>query len=258
MKHFALIGHNIDYSLSPQIHSVIYEHIGVKATYKLISIAPDELENKVTSLKDLDGFNITKPHKEEIIQYCKKNNGGFDAVNTIKVDDNGDFIGNNTDYYGFYHHITNCIDLKGKRALVLGAGGVAKVVVPALVEAGASVFIYNRTYSTAQSLAEKFGAMAIENISDGKSDVVVNCTSVGLDGKQLAGEGLDLSGVELVYDTIYFETALLKKAKQCGANTTNGLKMLIYQAIKADEIFFDIEIADKDALADKIENILNE
>ena len=252
MKKFALLGHHIAYSLSPFIHNMVYAHMGVSAAYGLVSLEPDNFDSAVQSLFCLDGFNVTKPYKNRIVDFLDSvANPRFDAVNTVVIK-NARRIGYNTDYDGVLVALMQLADFRNKSVLVLGAGGVADSVVAALCSLKANAFIYNRTAAAAISLANKYG-VGVASDKKGQYDAVINCTSYGLNVGENIGEGLDLSNTQLVYDTIYFDTALLKMAKLKGVPIiANGLSMLVYQALTADELFFDTPIVDKEILAQKI------
>ncbi len=250
-KKFALFGADIEYSLSPAIHQAIYAHMGVTAQYGLISVKPDAFGPALSELFDLDGFNVTKPFKKRMIDFVDSVEGDWDSVNLV-VKRDGKRVGHNTDYYGFKRHFSQVADALDKRVLVLGAGGVAEIVVPYFVGEGADVFVYNRTPARAAGLCEHYGATRIADKS-GRYDIVVNCTSCGLNPGEDISDGIDFSETAVAYDLVYFETEFLKKARAAGvATVVNGLVMLIHQAIRADEIFFDTKIEGKEELCRKI------
>ena len=240
MTKFALLGHNISYSLSPVIHQALYAHYGVSATYELLSVAPDELRQTVETLKRAyAGFNVTKPYKIDILPYLDTDNSGIGSVNTVSVED-GRLTGYTTDGYGFMRHLQMCYGSPaGKRCIVLGAGGVARIIVPELVKAGADVCIYNRTAARGAELAAACGAHVF---TDEKPQLIVNCTSFGLQKGENPLPNVDLSRLEFAYDTIY-SPPVTDFMQTCAkvAPTENGLGMLILQAIKADEIFLKID-----------------
>ena len=251
MKHYALVGQNIEYSLSPKIHQMIYEHLGKEAEYKLISVAPEHFESILPQLFELDGFNVTKPYKNCITGYLDINMNGLGPVNTVMWYE-GQKFGYNTDYYGFNTSLVRLINPENLSALVLGAGGVADSVVRNLMKLGAQVYIYNRTPEKAETLAKTRGATAVLD-KRGKFDIVVNCSSCGLNPGENMGQGIDFSETKLAFDTIYTETEFLKAAKAGGAAlVSDGLDMLVYQAIYAAELFFEKDIEEIDALADSI------
>jgi len=251
MKKFALLGHQIQYSLSPEIHRAIYAHMGKDATYELFDVAPEEFNVKVPELfEKFDGFNVTKPYKNRIAPFLDINMSGTGAVNTVMWYE-GQKMGYNTDYYGFNMSLATKVNPEGKSALVLGAGGVADSVARNLVKMGAVTFIYSRTFSRAEELAKRFGATAVASPS-GKFDIVINCTPLGQNPGENAGEGMDFTATEFAFDTIYHETEFLKTAAAAGAKTLDGLEMLVYQAIFADELFFETDIDGFEELAETI------
>ena len=246
------MGDTIEYSLSPLVHSLIYAECGLNAEYSLCSVsgfAGFKTESK-RLLEEFDGFNVTKPFKREIASRLDSvNDNRFDAVNTVYKG-----VGYNTDYGGFLNHLTSIADLKGLSALVLGAGGVAEIAVYALKNLGLDVFVFNRTLEKAKSLAKKNGAMAALS-KMAKYDVVVNCTSVGLNAGENVASGMNFSKTLVAYDTIYFDTEFLKMAAAAGVkHVVNGLGMLIWQAVLANEIFFETTFLDKELLVEKILN----
>jgi len=246
MKKFALLGHNIDYSLSPKIHGMVFEYLGIKAEYSLLSIAPENLEKEKHKFLSLDGFNVTKPHKQSIIPFLDEvDNNCFGAVNTV-VKHPFTTKGYNTDYLGFYECLAtvhkecnfNKYDIKDKtNALVLGAGGVARVVINAL-KGYANVFIHNIIEKDAIDLAKEFNATAVCDKS-GPYDIVINCTSFGLNEGENIADGVDFSKTKYAFDAIYFDTEFIKAAnKKEVPFVENGLSMLVYQAIGANMKFF--------------------
>jgi len=256
-KKFALIGENIQYSLSPKIHKAVFDYYGIDADYELIDIKQGGLENTIQKLKSLDGFNITKPYKTEIIKYLDGLvSKDLDAVNTA-VNINGKWIGHNTDIYGFKKHITEIHDLKGKEVLVLGAGGVSYSVVEVLIELGAKIFIWNIIPDMAQELVNKYGISLVADKSKKSYYAVINCTSFGLNKGEDIGQDIDFKDTVLAYDVIYFDTDFLKTARQNAVRySDNGLKMLIYQAISADELFLNKQFDNTDKLVKIIQEEL--
>lgn len=249
-RKLALIGKDISYSLSPLIHGEIFREMGYDATYELFSVDKEDLPELVKKLKaEYVGFNITKPHKQNILPYLDDTD--LKSVNTVRVD--GDKLhGFSTDGYGFSR------DLKirfGEKvhgtALVLGAGGVARVIVEELKKLGFDVYIRNRTESKATELAAEFGLkVADESV---KPDLVVNCTSYGFNRGENPAIAFDETGhdhwvfndgrLKWMYDTIYSPPVTDFLASFPSAEGANGLGMLILQAIEADRIMcgFDID-----------------
>ena len=244
MKKFALLGHDIGYSLSPKIHDCIYRYFGTDASYTLLSVPREELPAAVDVLRSYDGFNVTKPYKLEILRYLDEDKSGIGTVNTV-VSDNGRLTGYTTDGFGFMRHFEMAYGSpRGRRCLVLGAGGVARIIVPELVAAGADVAVFNRTEARAAELAGEFGCSALRRAETAgyRPHIVVNCTSCGLKRGENPLPPIDKTELEFAYDTIY-SPPVTDFMKSCApvARTENGLGMLILQAIKADEYLLKID-----------------
>ncbi|MCL2375178.1 MAG: hypothetical protein FWC82_01440, partial [Firmicutes bacterium] len=206
-----------------------------------------------STLQYLDGFNVTKPHKKNILPFITSNES---AVNTV-VKNSHTHTGYNTDYDGFKLHVEELsTSLKGKTVLVLGAGGVAESIVPVLKQKGANVFVHSVFEEEAKEFAARH-SVEIALTNEGQYNVVVNATVLGLHKGENPAPKIDLSKTELVYDAIYFETDFLKMARESKVKfVENGLDMLIYQAIAADEYFLNIKIPDKKELKEVIKGKL--
>ena len=139
-KRFGLLGEALTYSLSPKIHQLFYEKLGIIATYELVEIPKDVFAGELTrvKLKKLDGFNVTIPYKEWIIPLLDDidlSAARIGAVNTV-INIDGDFKGYNTDYYGFMACIQELGIENRRRVTVLGSGGAARMAVVALGDLG--------------------------------------------------------------------------------------------------------------------------
>ena len=251
-KHFGLIGFPLGHTMSPFIQQKLFEISGVDAEYTLFSFPKEEFENYITDLKDLDGFNVTIPHKQNVIKYLAsldKNAQNFGAVNTVKAEKNG-LVGFNTDAFGFLSALEFAdLTLKGD-VLLYGYGGVARTIAFETIKAGCNLTICtrngmkNRAVPLADELEQKTGVrpriIAIEDINS-NYDLFINATPVGMypkvDESPLTSE--QLSFMESVFDTIYNpqETLLLKYAKDKNMPCSNGLAMLVYQAAQSQEIW---------------------
>ena len=244
MLKFCVLGGGISYTLSPVIHKTVFRTLGVDADYAVEDIPPAALDANVPRLlADYDGFNVTKPHKAAIIPYLTAKETPLGAVNVVKR--NGcNHIGHNTDLGGFTDDLAALAgDVRGLETLVLGAGGAAEAVVCGLTRAGAKVTVVNRTYAKALALASAFGARAAAGTEGLKPELIVNCTSVGNNGESALPRCLDTSALKYAYDLVYSpaRTAFMAECEIAGARTSNGLGMLIRQAILADEIFLGIK-----------------
>lgn len=257
-KTFAVIGDPIDHSLSPNIHSAAFRELNLDCSYIAYKIAKDELEEGIESLKKIkiDGFNVTIPHKVEMMKYLDKLDEScsiIGAVNTV-TNDNGILKGYNTDMDGFLEPFKkrnlNTINLK---ILLLGAGGAARAIVAGFAKKHAkSITIANRTLENANKISEfsnKIGLKAnpikIDEVSDTAKnyDVIVNATSIGLKNEPSVVSLDAINSKTIVYDIVYspINTDFIKKAKEKGAITIYGYEMLLGQASRAFQIWHGVE-----------------
>lgn len=250
---FAVIGDPIAHSISPEIHNRIFEKMDVDKAYMPLQIRPQDLQSAISLLRDnFKGFNVTIPHKQEIMKYLSiidKRAKAYGAVNTVKIED-GMLKGYNTDGLGFMKSLEQeNIALEDKNILLLGAGGAARVVAYELLHKGCRVTVANREEKRAQQLkaellestgSQRIDVCGIEEIQAGY-DCVVNATPLGMHPltEEMPIKEKALQGVGLVYDLVYNpdQTKLLKTAAKKGIKTINGFSMLFYQAIKAQEIW---------------------
>jgi shikimate dehydrogenase/3-dehydroquinate dehydratase type I len=244
-----ITGHPLEHTVSPAMHNASFRALRVPGMYFKLPAAPVELESVTEMMLDLDmrGINVTIPHKESIISLLDRLDMHaikVGAVNTI-TNDKGTLIGSNTDLYGVAKtfELAN-FDVKDKDVLVVGAGGASRAVCAYLSEVGAKVKITNRTNTKAASLADKFDnvtAVEFGTLTKGKYDAVINCTPVGMKGfpNELPLPIETIQKGMLVLDTIYnpVVTKLIEVAKEKGALAISGKDMLIYQAIKAFELW---------------------
>ena len=256
MKKFGLIGNKISYSLSPKVHGIIYSELGIDADYSLIEIPQGGIGERIGELKTFDGFNLAQPHKIAIGEFLTENNSPIGAVNTVK-NAGGNFYGYNTDVFGFSRDLDkNFGDLSGATVLIVGAGGMAEAAVFVMQEKGAEVYIKNRTEEKAEELCRKSGAMLFK--SGLSPDMIVNCSSAELFGGKVDLSGVATQNLKFAYDTVYKNTEFVSTLSAAGVKVASGLNMLIYQAVKAVEIFTDIVLQDDEIerLKDKIRSEL--
>ncbi len=257
-KTFAVIGDPIDHSLSPNIHSAAFRELNLDCSYIAYRIPKGELEEGVESLKKIkiDGFNVTIPHKIEMMKYLDKLDEScsiIGAVNTV-TNDNGVLKGYNTDMDGFLDPFKKRnLSMRNLKVLLLGAGGAARAIVAGFAKEHAqSITIANRTLENANNIAKfsnKIGLNAntvkLEEVADAAKnyDIVVNATSIGLKNEP---SPISLDGINsktIVYDIVYMpiNTDFLKKAKEKGAIVIYGYEMLLGQATRAFEIWHGME-----------------
>ena len=250
MKKFLVIGNPISHSLSPKLHNYWLKKNNINGTYDKEKLNSNDLEKLILRVKtnEIYGINVTVPFKKEIISYLDELSleaENTQSVNTIYLHDNK-VKGHNTDVDGFKLSLTNIkFDVKGKKILILGAGGVVPSIIFSLKKMKAlKIIISNRTKAKAEGLKDIFNDLSIVDWGEVPNfDMVINATSLGLDNKDQIN--LDFSKVEkgkLYYDVIYNpkETNFLKKAKGMGNRIENGKKMFIYQAAASFKIWHKI------------------
>lgn len=260
MKKFCLIGHPLGHSLSPQIHSRLFELSGESAEYTLVDIAPEELQSRFQMLGEYDGFNITIPHKMAIIGYCgelSEEARRYGSVNCVK---NGEIkLGCNTDCIGF----TKSIELLGasldSKVLLIGCGGVGRMMAIETAISGGELTI--AALKSDLPLVEKVieeirgqnpeahvrvamisgSAISAEDLQNEKFDLLINASPVGMfpktDRMPCTPDVLD--NVRFVFDAIYNprDTLLTKTAREKGCTAKSGMAMLVLQAVAAHEIW---------------------
>ena len=259
-KRIFLLGHPVGHSVSPAFQQAALEHCSIDALYAALDVPPSELAAAVQSLREPDvlGANVTVPHKEAVfplLDSVSEEARLIGAVNTIRNRD-GALEGHNTDAAGFMAALREQAGYEplGKSALILGAGGSARAVAVALAREGAaSVVIANRTVERGESLAgaiRELGvhaeAIALSPVAlreAVRSDLMVNCTSLGMSGGPGPGESPVAADLippyALVFDLVYNprETPLLRAAASVGARSLGGLPMLVYQGAAAFELW---------------------
>ncbi len=242
-----IVGWPVAHSRSPQLHGHWLNRYAIDGAYVPLPVPPERIGAALRALPALGfaGVNVTLPHKEAAARICDEVDAHarrIGAVNTIVVRDDGTLHGSNTDGYGFLESLRG--EIAGwtvpDAALVLGAGGAARGVIVALMDAGCrEVRICNRTYERAESLAAEFGGGCVacawgeRGDAVGGAGLVVNTTSLGMAGKPALDLPLGhLAGDAVVTDIVYtpLVTPLLAAAAARGARAVDGLGMLLHQA----------------------------
>ncbi|MBD3635142.1 MAG: shikimate dehydrogenase [Methylophaga sp.] len=247
---YAVIGNPISHSKSPLIHSEFAKQTEQDLEYTAIEVPQDALESSLSQLRDilkLKGINITVPFKEQAWQLVENQSNRAKragAINTLLFNDDGSMYGDNTDGVGLCRDLTdnNSIELRGKRILLLGAGGAARgVIEPLLGYDPLELFVANRTASKAHALADLFSDLGhirgggFEDIKP-SYDVVINATAASLQGEVPPLPDNLLADNAACYDMMYSDsdTAFISWAKQHGsAKAIDGLGMLVEQAAEA-------------------------
>jgi shikimate dehydrogenase len=257
-----LIGKDVSLSQSPEIHAFIAKHMGREITYEKVSIPEEQFESVMPKiLHTFDGFNVTIPYKIAVIPYLKDTVGAAKALQTVNtVDLYGK--GYSTDGAGFMLMLENeGVELKGKSVLLLGAGGASRAVALELLQGGAKVEVYSRTFSKVKELCDGLcGCTTDDNgVSGGKChlpsvvalkelplksyDIIINVTGVGMHqsvGVSPVGKEL-IALCNIAVDLIYRpkKSRFLELAEECGKRIINGKAMLFYQAYISDLIYFN-------------------
>ena len=247
---YLVIGNPIEHSLSPKIQNYWLKQKNIDASYDKVKLEAKDIKNFINDLRQqrVAGCNVTVPFKKQVIPFLDKLSSEANltqSVNTI-VFSNGNLIGHNTDIAGFYKAITSLnLNIKGKKIFILGAGGVVPSIIYALEKMEVkTITVSNRTRKRAEELNENFKNLKILDWGDvADFDVIINATSLGLNGEFL---NLDFSKVgknKLFYDVIYnpTETNFLKQGKELGYKTENGKLMFVYQAFEAFRLWHRIE-----------------
>ena len=250
MKKYLVIGNPIDHSLSPKLQNWWLKENNIDASYDKIKLENHEIKNLIQDIKQqkIAGCNVTIPFKKTIIPFLDKLSPEAEqtqSVNTITFD-NGDLVGHNTDIAGFNSAIKKLnFSIKGKKVLILGAGGVVPSIIFALKNMHVQeITISNRTKEKAENLKFLFDNLKIlewGTLTD--FHVVINATSLGLNNETINLDFSSLGKDKLFYDVIYNprETDFLKIGKQLGHQTENGKTMFVYQALEAFKLWHKIE-----------------
>ncbi len=267
---YAVLGHPVAHSLSPEIQNAFFELTGYNGVYYAFDVQPDELGEIIPFLKKyFCGFNLTIPFKEKIIPYLDyiddvaKKSG---SVNTVAVR-GGKLYGYSTDGTGLSGAFAKeGVTLNEKSVLLIGSGGVARAALFESLRNSCSVCIAARNKQAASVLAADaktfFGktvdVCALDEIN-GHYDIMINCTPVGMhpntEGIPVTEDTLEKCSI--VFDTVYSprNTKLLQTAKKLGKKTIGGINMLVLQGIASQEIWRSETFKDEEK--DKIIKMLS-
>ena len=250
MKKYLVIGNPISHSLSPRLHNYWLKQNNIDATYDKIRLEENGIKEIIQDIRKqkIAGCNVTVPFKKKVIPFLDSLSSEAEktqSVNTI-IFEKGNVIGQNTDIVGFDKAIKALnFNMKDKKILILGAGGVVPSIVFALKKMDIlEITISNRTKKKAENLKILFKNLNVVewgNLSE--FDVVINATSLGLNNETINLDFSSLGPDKLFYDVIYnpHETNFLKMGKQLGYKTENGKTMFIYQALEAFKLWHKIE-----------------
>ncbi len=246
----ALIGDPVEHSLSPIMHNTAFRHLGLNYVYLCLRVKAANLRTAVEGIKSLGlvGVNITIPHKVSVMKYLDEVDPTAEdigAINTV-VNREGVLTGYNTDGWGGLNALEEAgVVFRGKKVVLLGAGGAARALSFCIAPPADSLVILNRTeekaVDLASSLRRRFGTKirggvlhreVLSKELDG-ADLLINSTSVGMypRGEECLVDASLLNSKMTIFDIVYNprETRLLREAKRVGATTVGGLDMLVHQ-----------------------------
>jgi shikimate dehydrogenase len=240
------------------MHNAAFNALNLDYVFLAFKVKPTEVENAVNGMRALNirGLNVTMPHKTPILKFLDRTDLSAQIINSVNTILNRDnkLFGFNTDGVGALKALReNGVELKGRKVLLLGAGGAARAIAYTMAKEADELAVLNRSLKPAQELAKLLEKTANKKIISGSlspkeiqqnlqdSDVLINATSVGMKPKAeespVASKLLrpNLSVMDIVYNPI--ETKLAKDAKAAGAKVVSGVEMLIYQGAASFEIW---------------------
>ena len=249
MPRLAVLGHPVAHSLSPVMHTAALKEMGLAGewSYEAIDVAPEEFSRTVEGLPEggFEGVNVTIPHKEAALEIADDPSDtarAIGAANTLSFG-GGRIAAENTDASGLIAALPE--SPRGHRALVLGAGGAARAAAWALADAGAAVWVWNRTHRKTERLARDLRVRPVEPeathraLQISRFEIIVNATSVGLEPS--SREGADLKALHLdadsfgeghlLVDLVYAssDTELVRAAREGGSRVIDGRDVLVHQ-----------------------------
>ena len=253
-----VIGDPIEHTLSPIMHNAAFNTLKLDYSFLAFKVKPAELENAANGMRALNirGLNITMPHKSAILKFLDRVDLSAQIINSVNtvLNKESKLFGFNTDGVGALKALReNGVELKGRKVLLLGAGGAARAIAYSMAKEADELAVLNRTLKPAQDLAKLLEKLANKKIFAGSlspkeiqqnlqdSDILINATSIGMKPKveesPVAPKLLrpNLAVMDIVYNPI--ETKLAKEAHAAGAKVVSGVEMLIYQGAASFEIW---------------------
>ena len=249
-----LIGHPVEHSFSPPMHNAAFEKLDMDYAYVAFDVNPNNLENAIKGAEALNikGFNVTIPHKIDVMNYLDEIDEVAQLIGAVNTIDFKNLKGYNTDGIGAIRAIEEVTSIKNKNVLIAGAGGASRAISFYIAKYGASTLkILNRNVEKAQKLANDISnsglidyvfSDSINNMDLSDVDILINTTPVGMhpniDDVPIA-QARDMHEDLVVFDAVYNpnETGLLKQAIEADAKPVYGIKMLLYQGAESFEIW---------------------
>ena len=267
-----LIGHPVEHSFSPPMHNAAFQSLEMDYAYVAFDVEPQNVGEAIKGADSLNikGFNVTIPHKIEVMQYLDELDEVAELIGAVNTIDFKDLKGYNTDGIGAVRAIEEVTSIKNKDVVVAGAGGASRAISFYLAKFGASsITILNRNVDKAQSLAgdvlasDLIGDVESGSISEitkhlADADILVDTTPVGMDphiNDEPIATAYDMHEDLVVFDAVYNpnETVLIKEAIKAGAKPVYGIKMLLYQGAESFKIW-----TGRDAPIDVMQKALND
>lgn len=244
---YCVIGNPVSHSMSPSVHNLAFWLSGLNAVYTAFQVV--DIEAAVSGIRGLGirGASVTIPHKQDIMGCLDHVDGialEMGAVNTV-VNRDGKLYGYNTDVTGAIASIKEKTEIRGKRVVVLGAGGAARAVGFGVRKEGARLTICNRSHEKGERLAESLSSkfLPLSSFHGDECDILINTTSVGMSPEIMHTpvKGELLHGGMVVMDIVYnpLKTRLLQEAEACGATVIDGVSMFVYQAAEQFRLWTD-------------------
>ena len=253
-----VIGYPIGHSRSPKLHGYWLRRYGIRGAYVAMQVSEEDLGDVLRIMPRMGfvGCNVTLPYKVAVMEHADQISDRailIGAANTLIFREDGSIYADNTDGYGFIENLRHGApdwDPKAGPCALLGAGGAARAIIVALADAGVpEILLSNRTRPKAEALKAEFGKRitVVDWVQAGNmlddAATLVNTTSLGMEGQPELRVPLDgLRPDTVVTDIVYqpLETELLRKARQRGCRTVDGLGMLLYQAVPGFERWFGL------------------
>ena len=242
-KVFGVVGNPVKQSKGVLVHNPLFQRARQNAVY--CRFQTSDIEKFMMYLvPHLNGFSVTLPHKQSVMKYLDEVDAtarAIGAVNTV-IRRGKKLVGTNTDAPGALDAVERIVKVKGKRMLILGAGGAARAIAYEAKRRGADVIITNRTASRARKLGDEIGLACVKwnALKNAEFDILVNATSVGMfpnDGTSPVSKSILKN--KIVFDAVYSPpiTKLLRDAKSVGAKTIQGTQMYLNQAALQSELY---------------------
>ncbi len=246
---FALFGDPVAHSLSPAMHSLAFEEMGLPARYVPFRVV--DLRAAIQGVRGLNirGVSVTIPFKTEAMGHLDELDESarrIGAINTI-VNRDGRLWGFNTDWVGLVTELRQWTEIKGRTFAIIGAGGAARAAIFGVISEGGTPLILSRSARRGKRVASEFGCgiLPLSEFNSVRADCLINATPVGMapDVGLSPLPGLDLARFELVMDLIYnpFKTRLLRDAERAGCRVVPGAGMFVHQGAEQIRLWTGME-----------------